>query len=536
MAEEDLIFGKNRHMFGGIEPSNMKNLKVANINNKVTIFATLPDDTIIDGQTLCTVAGAVIRKNTTGYPKDEFDGTLVATITSSGTVIDTSLSPNTTYFYAAFPFTTQGVYNRSPKNRTMYTSGTANYLFGFDIDLSVSDSTNRVSYPEEVMNHGFTPAAMNFNTSVFNYGGWENYSTPGTYFMPQPCVLKTDGTVVYYLNPNDYTKTVDGASVSNSSTDQNFMMEWPKIYTHREVVNNVYKFRCSDMKLGEDWDCICNYDINNNEIDHFYTGIYYGVLNGHHLYSWRSNSTSTINKSDYFNVVVDCAKANGDDWNIDLLCDRLLIQDLLIMMAKTTDCKTAYGYGNLATTSSNIITTNGTMDNKGLFWGTYNDNGPSSVKVFGMENFWGNGVRTINGMLIAEGIIKVKLTSGTHDGTTVYDYNTTGDGYLEIADLKEYSSTGIYEGYISGMLINSFGRIPISNTGSNTTREREGFKYYISNTTGDIRYTQVGGNYGTNSVNTTKYGGLFYFESHDRSSDNYSYVCYSSLSCKPRRK
>lgn len=24
MAEEDLIFGKNRHFFGGIEPSNMR--------------------------------------------------------------------------------------------------------------------------------------------------------------------------------------------------------------------------------------------------------------------------------------------------------------------------------------------------------------------------------------------------------------------------------------------------------------------------------------------------------------------------------
>ena len=31
MAEEDLIFGKNRHFFGGIEPSNMQNLSLIHI-------------------------------------------------------------------------------------------------------------------------------------------------------------------------------------------------------------------------------------------------------------------------------------------------------------------------------------------------------------------------------------------------------------------------------------------------------------------------------------------------------------------------
>ena len=53
MAEEDLIFGKNRHMFGGIEPSNMKKFRITNNGTSVKIAIQLPDDTIIDGQTLC---------------------------------------------------------------------------------------------------------------------------------------------------------------------------------------------------------------------------------------------------------------------------------------------------------------------------------------------------------------------------------------------------------------------------------------------------------------------------------------------------
>ena len=85
MAEEDLIFGKNRHFFGGIEPSNMQNFTAAIEGEHVKITAQLPADTVINGQTLCTVEGAVIRRNTTDYPKDEFDGEEVAIIKTSTT-------------------------------------------------------------------------------------------------------------------------------------------------------------------------------------------------------------------------------------------------------------------------------------------------------------------------------------------------------------------------------------------------------------------------------------------------------------------
>ena len=46
MAEEDLIFGKNRHFFGGIEPSNMQAFSVAVGSGVVKVTATLPNDTV----------------------------------------------------------------------------------------------------------------------------------------------------------------------------------------------------------------------------------------------------------------------------------------------------------------------------------------------------------------------------------------------------------------------------------------------------------------------------------------------------------
>lgn len=46
MAEEDLIFGKNRHFFGGIEPSNMQNFTAVIEGEHVKITAQLPADTV----------------------------------------------------------------------------------------------------------------------------------------------------------------------------------------------------------------------------------------------------------------------------------------------------------------------------------------------------------------------------------------------------------------------------------------------------------------------------------------------------------
>ena len=473
MAEEDLIFGKHRHMFGGIEPSNMQGFRAMRKGSPVRIQATLPNDTVIDGQTLCTVAGAVIRRKTSGYPLDEFDGEKIADITESGIVADISADPEATYYYAAFPYTTQGVYNRNPANRFKYEPVGNYYLFGYDLDTNNSDPSTRVTYPSDVDNAAYTPAHMDFTKGVFEYGGWPN--TPGDGFMPKPCMLKFDGTVEYYLNPNNYEQKANGdaAIINATNTTSNAMMEWPKIYTHRELVNGIYKFRCSNTKVANDWECWCNYDVNNKQIDHFYTSIYQGYNTGDNAhFHMRSVARTKYNEKGhawigtYFNNYFNGAKANGDDWNMEQLCDILLIQDLLVLMAKTTDCQTAYGTGVVKKQASLS-----NFNDKGLF---YAINGMAStdwaypVKVFGMESFWGDYGRLIVGWINDNGTHKVKLTPGTHDGSTVSTYNSTGDGYITVPDVVITARGG---GYVSGFKIMPYGRIPYEYNGSSSTYE-----------------------------------------------------------------
>lgn len=614
MAEEDLIFGKNRHFFGGIEPSNMRAFSIAVNNGVVKVTATLPNDTVVSEQTLCTVEGAVIRRKTTDYPKDEFDGDLVADIkvstvfadsrasatgtyyyaafpyttqgvynrnkanrvvvnepepmkafsaksvyvaatnkatveitaklpsgvagavirrsttgypatendgdlfkkiTADGTYIDDNVTVGVVYYYSAFPYTSTGAYNRSEMNRTSVTPKKRDYLFGYDLIKATSSPTGRVTYPSDVDNATFTPAVMNFSTSMFVYGGW-NFD-PGEKFMPRPCMLTYAGKVDHYLNPNDYTKKVDGSAskVADTSFGGNAMMEWPKIYTKRWEENGIYHFRCSDTPQDDTWDCWCNYDRNNNQIDHFYTPIYFGSKDSSNRLRSISGTANSISTT--ADTEITYAKANGADWYTEVLADRLLLQDLCVLMAKSTECQTAFGYGRCKSSNGDSIAP-GTMNTKGMFWGSNNQT--SGVKVFGMENPWGNLWRRTAGWINDKGIQKVKLTRGTHDGSTVTDYNTTGNGYKTISGANPAGTSG---GYIKTMKTEVFGRLPVEASGSSSTYEADGLWFNNS----QANYAFVGGRWSDGLLVGPFYAYLSYAASAS------SAVRGAALSCKP---
>ena len=536
MAEEDILWGKSRHFFGGIEPSNMREFSAAanDVDGKltVTISAKGPMDTVTSNyDKLCTVGGYIIRKSTEGYPETEFDGEFLAEITNSTVlkvITDTNVENGNIYYYSAFPYSLQGVYNRNAANRTIVNFGseTPAYLYGYDLDTRDSNPETRVSYPSDVDNALYDVAArMNFDTDNFNYGSWN--ISPGERFMPRPCMLKYDGTVDYYLNSNNYALKEDGSAsdISNTAYSGNAMMEWPKIYTKRWEENGVYHFRCSDIKIDDDWDCWCNYDINNNEIDHFYTAIYQGYYvktDGSYKIRSLSGFAPAIDKN--ISSFSNYAKNNGaNGWDIGVLSDRLLITDLLVMITKTTNLQSACGIGarTYGTTKNS-----GLMDTKGLFYGTQTlGDVTDPVKIFGMENWWGNLQQFTLGWCLKSGVSGIKFTAGTADGSSSTGYNLDGslDGYR--TDIIP-TLTAHVMGYITGCMTTPFGRVPYVVGGSDTTYETD----YIYLTCNDYWRTLTVG-----EVSDQYHpAGPFYLEVTSSSSTSDSNTTVS-LSCKPSK-
>ena len=100
-------------------------------------------------------------------------------------------------------------------------SGTSGHIYGFIIDGNESAPSAAVSYTDDAV--GLTPAHMDFTNDVFDYGSWKD-----AFFMPRPCMLKSNGVVDYYLQENDFSKKLDGTAsdIADATYDGNAMMEW----------------------------------------------------------------------------------------------------------------------------------------------------------------------------------------------------------------------------------------------------------------------------------------------------------------------
>lgn len=322
----------------------------------------------------------------------------------------------------------------------------ADIIYGFHIDGSESDPSARITYLADAI--GMTPAYMNYTADKFDYGSWED-----AFFMPRPCMLKYDGTVDYYLDPNDYSKKRDGTAsdIADTTYGGNVMMEWGK--GGRLIWYNIIPegtnsqsatVYIANYQATPDFKAYSFKDKNDDYIEHFYTPCYFGsiVNDGTNdvLRSLSGRAGSTRCKSKTATVERQMAQRNGTSWDIEFYCDTILIQLLLILIGKSTDTQKVFGEG-LHTSGTDAINdsfTSGQHNTKGLFYGTNSGAAATytnAVKVFGMENWWGFMWRRINGLVAIDRVVKYKLTYGTSDGSTATDY--------------QVSDSNVYSGYIT---------------------------------------------------------------------------------------
>ena len=505
------------------QPMRSMSCKYNRNTNKIYIRFTEPSDTIVDNQLFCIVEKVVIRRKLGSAPIDENDGDFVTEVlrpdfgTYSNTwFIDSNVIPNIgdRYFYKAFPMSTTGFYSNSNLNvkSVICTEAT---IYGFKIDQNESDPESMITYLSDCENADYNPAYMDFTNDTFCYGDWAN-----SWFIRdlKPCMLKYNGTIDYELDKNDYTKKADGtiSDIANTDYKGNAMIGFPKVYW--KIVDNgddtadVY---ISDSKVDDDFVCWSHIDNNGNEIDYCYMPIYAGSLVNDKLRS-ISGLDPMIDKTRQGEI--DYAKANniGNDtiWYTEVFSDRTLINLLLLLIGKSTNTQTTFGYGR----GGNNIISSGTMDTKGLFWG--NQDGDSGVKVFGMEHPWGNTWRAVAGWINDHGTQKIKMTYGTSDGTAITGYNLDGSGYISITNS---TISGSDRGYINKMKITQNGLIPVNTIGSASTYFCDGLHYDNS----QVAYAVMGG-----TVNDRPLMGAFYFFlSASVSAANSTFN--AALSCKP---
>ena len=334
--------------------------------------------------------------------------------------------------------------------------------YGFKIDKAVSDPSNAVIYTHDAVT--MTPAGMDFTNGVFNYGSWEN-----VWFIKnaRPVMLNFDGTEAYDLDPNDYSKKLDGtpSDIADSTKNMNAMIAFPTVWIKRTDDGSYNYIEISDRQLDSDFHAYAHENANGVVKPYIYLPIYKGSIVDGKLRSIsgvKPQSNTTAQRE------VDTASALGTGWQIWDYTSKEMLCELLTLISKSLDTQDKFGQGHsTGGSSASDFLDCGTLNDKGKFFG-YSAT-TSQVKCFGMEALWAERWDRELGLILDAGIYKIK----EHPA-----YSLTGEGYTAISTSVAKCPTS--NGYIETEVSTQFGGLPTVVGGTPSTYYCDYFYQYQS--------------------------------------------------------
>lgn len=304
-------------------------------------------------------------------------------------------------------------------------------IYTIRIDLNNEDPYQSVTYMDDAI--GFEPLYVNQVTGECNYGSWKNIIE--SVIKPKPCLYR-NSKVVAYLDSNNYARTIygSGADILNESSGD-VMIEFSKVYYKIQKTGNVIDFSIATRKPDDTWitDAFLSDDGLSQTKNYMYYGAYEGWVDSDNKLRSLSNKIPTANLGIY--NYRSYANNNGNSYSLISIAKRLYVSLLLMLVTKSRSIKKSIGTGvsDLEYTGDNRAIKSGTMNTKGLFYGT--NTGKDGIKVFGIENFIGNLAECIEGLVRIQGSLYCKLSYPFNDAATGYNligkYPPEGSGWVK---------------------------------------------------------------------------------------------------------
>lgn len=387
-----------------------------------------------------------------------------------------------------------------PTNTAM--PGDKRKRYGFRVKMDESDPDNRVEYILDAV--GMTPAHMNFGTGSgddadgsFDYGSWKD-----VWFVRDnyPVMLKFDGTEDYRLKPDDYSKKANDTSESDVSKKEyqgNAMAAIPLCWVKRYQEDGYQYVIICEEQYDAGYKAYAHTRPDGTIAPVVYHAMFEGSFpngSGEGEPKLRSIAGYDVYPENLKNATaeVTAAQLNNKEagiWNVQTWALWSLLGDLLTLMSKSMNSQAKFGNGVTSGGNSNENGNHygfvhcGSLNTKGQFYGKGNSDTTTAVKVFHIENLWGNRWNRIAGLLYINGIYRVKMTP---EGK---GYNLTGNGYVPAHE--GIPTPASESGWQHETFESDFGRFPVSvnSSASETTFETDYFWWNNAN----IRVPLVGG-------------------------------------------
>ena len=241
------------------------------------------------------------------------------------------------------------------------------------------------------------------------------------------CVLK-EGKVLYYLNPDNVTKQINGSPADITTLGNDVMLEVPRMGTNcMWLDSNRLKITITTApnRAGYDYRAFSLHKYN--DCDKIYIGRYEAYATGNKLYSSSGKAPTCYTTLDNFRTY---ARNRGTGYTDIGSCDNILLQCLYLLIVKNFNSQAVIGRGVADDTNihnTGEANTFGWLNTKS----TGKTNGKLAICCLGIENFWGNLC------VWEDGIIKTPVSGNVSQQTITMaqyadQYNSNGSGYENI--------------------------------------------------------------------------------------------------------
>lgn len=394
----------------GIPTAPCTNITITKGNGQVSL--TWNDPSLIE-----TIHGVDIEwKNTTvrykkgSAPTSANDGTLAVVETtrnqySTSPLVISGLENDSIYYVSVFPVSTKNAIN-TDANQIVSATPKATSIWTVKIDQKNSNPLTCCTYADDAV--GMTKGSSEWD-DIFGY---------------KPCIMK-EGSVVGYLNPNDFTKYVEGSDAPISDTNYDVMIEFPRMGLNISTdSNDVITISLTDDTSSSEFGYLAH-KRGSVQKDSFYLGAY-----DTHSYSHsNSNISPTVDIS--IGDFIYHAHRKGTGYEIMGFYQWTYIQALYVMKYGNLNSQQALGKGYIGGSTAQ---TSGATDTKGMCYG--NPNSVSDrVKLFGLEDAWGNVSQFICGLYSdnSRNLLTTTDNFGTDTSASAWEYNVSSGATSDIS-------------------------------------------------------------------------------------------------------
>lgn len=291
-----------------------------------------------------------------------------------------------------------------------YTSPSRYRTMTVKIDLSNSNPSTCIYYTDDAAS--MTPGAPTWDVFFGHY----------------PCLLK-NGAEVGKLDPNNFALFATGAAADITSGNAgDVMIAFPRRGIRITNLGNTLTVSMTDDPNAADYTYLAH-TRGSAPKDVFYLGAYMGYSSGSGL---RSLSGKSIYANQLISTCRTQAHITGAGYENSGFYQLVFRQVMFLLKYKNLNSQAAIGRGYVDGNTA-FLNTGGT-ETKGMDWGEMT--GKQHVKLFGIEDAWGNCHDWVDGIVSDSNRNILTATDG---------FNDTGAGYM---NQGAFAATNI-QGYMS---------------------------------------------------------------------------------------